>query len=347
MTLKSFALATTAAAIIATPALARDDVQVMGSSTVLPYAQIVVENFQREYPNYKVTLQGGGSSAGLKAFCEGLGEQTIDVANASRGIKDSEVTACGGNGVESITEVRIGYDGIVFASDVNGPAFALEPKDVYLALAAEPVVDGKVVKNPYAKLSDVNSAFPAWDIKFFIPGEKHGTREVLETKVLEEGCKAVGAFDAYMNDLGLDKKAAEKKCYEVRKDGASVDIDGDYTETLQRLDADKESIGVFGLAFYEANTDKLRVATMSGVKPTAAAVASGTYPVSRPLFFYVKNAHLPVIPGMAEYVTFFVSDDMIGPGGPLEAYGLVPAPESERDEVRAAVEAAVMAARTN
>ncbi len=342
MNFKSFALATTAAAIIATPALARDDVQVMGSSTVLPYAQIVVENFQKEYPEYKVTLQGGGSSAGLKAFCEGLGEQTIDVANASRAIKDSEVTACADQGVDSITEVRIGYDGIVFASDVDGPAFALEPADVYKALAKEPFYDGEFYEsNPNKTLADVNSAFPAWDIKFFIPGEKHGTREVFEEKVVEAGCEATGALDYYINELGLDKKAAGKKCYDLRQDGASVDIDGDYTETLQRLDANDKSIGVFGLAFYEANTDKLRVATVSGVKPTAEAVASGEYPVSRPLFFYVKNAHLPVIPGMKEYVQFFVSDDMIGPGGPLEAYGLVPAPESERDDVRATVAAAV------
>ncbi|MEO1607723.1 MAG: substrate-binding domain-containing protein, partial [Pseudomonadota bacterium] len=163
-----------------------------------------------------------------------VGANTIDVANASRKIRDSEVTACGEAGVTDIIEISFGYDGIVFATDVNGPAFALEPKDVYLALAAQIPVDGKMVDNPNTKWSDVNSNFPDWDIVAYIPGEKHGTREVFEDKVLEAGCEAVGAKDILMEG-GLDKKAAGKACIAVRKDGGTVDIDGDYTETLGRL----------------------------------------------------------------------------------------------------------------
>lgn len=336
MNCKSFAIAAAASVAMIASAQARDEIQIKGSSTVLPYAQIVAENFQKEFPNFKASVAGGGSSGGLKEFCGGIGPSTIDIANASRKIKDSEIAACADAGVTEIVEVQFGYDGIVFASDVNGPAFALEPKDVFLALGESVNVSGKLVPNPNETLDQVNGSFPKWDVKMWIPGEKHGTREVFEKKVLLAGCKETGAFDLY-KESGLDKKGASKACYRVRKDGASVDIDGDYTETLQRLEQNKESIGVFGLAFYENNTDKLRVATMSGVSPSVDTVATGEYPVSRPLFFYVKKQHLGVIPGLQEYVDFFVSDDMVGPGGPLAEYGLVPAPDGEREELRANV----------
>ncbi|MCP5431758.1 MAG: substrate-binding domain-containing protein [Alphaproteobacteria bacterium] len=326
-------MAGAAMAVLASPAVARE-IKVKGSSTVLPYAEIVAENFQKS-TQYKVTVEGGGSSAGLKDFCLGLGEDKIDIANASRQIKKAEVETCAKNGVSDIIEVQFGYDGIVFASDVKGPAIALEPKDVFLAIAETVAYNGVPVPNEAKTLKDVNAAFPAWPIKFFIPGEKHGTREVFEEKVVIPGCKASGTLEAYVK-AGKDEKAAEAACKKFNKDFA-VDIDGDYTETLARLDSNKKSIGVFGLAFYESNTDKLRVATVSGVTPTGATVASGEYPVSRPLFFYIKKAHLPVIPGLKEYAEFFVSEDMIGPGGPLETKGLVPAPDAEREAVRATV----------
>ena len=320
-----------------TAAQARDQVQVAGSSTVLPYATIVAEAFGENYPDFKTPIvESGGSSAGLKEFCKGTGPETIDVANASRKIKDSEITKCGENGVTEIVEVKIGYDGIVFASDINGADFAFEPIHWFNALAPKIVVDGKLVDNTNTKWSDIDASFPDWEIAAYIPGEKHGTREVFEVKVLEAGCKAAGAHELLMAS-GLDKKAASKECYKVRKDGKSVDIDGDYTETLARIDSNKTGIGVFGLAFYENNTDKLKVATMSGISPNAAVIADGTYPVSRPLFFYVKKAHLGVIPGLKEYVDFFMSDDMTGEGSPTADYGLVPAPAAEREEIQGAI----------
>ena len=196
------------------------------------------------------------------------------------------------------------------------------------------VVDGKLVDNPYKKWNEVNAAFPDWDIAAYIPGEKHGTREVFETKLLEEGCKASGDLDARVAG-GMAEKDAVKDCYAVRKDGAAVDIDGDYSETLARIDANKTGVGVFGLAFYENNADKLKVATVGGVVPSTESIASGEYPVSRPLFFYVKKAHLGVVPGLKEYVEFFTSDAMIGPDSPLAEYGLVAAPDAEREAVRA------------
>ena len=218
-------------------------------------------------------------------------------------------------------EVRIGYDGIVFASDINGPKFAFTPADWFNALAAEVLKDGTLVANPNKSWSDVNPVFPAQNIIAYIPGTKHGTREVFDVKVIEAGCKDAGAEEAFKT-AGKDDG-----CMTLRTDGASVDIDGDYTETLSRIDANRNAIGVFGLSFYQNNTDKLNVATMSGIVPSTETIASGKYPVSRPLYFYVKNAHLGVIPGLQEYIDFFVSDDMAGPNGPLAAYGLVSDPE--------------------
>ncbi len=316
------------------PAFARDQVQVAGSSTVLPYAKIVAENFGETFSQFKTPIiESGGSSAGLKEFCKGVGANTIDVANSSRQIKDSEVEACKANGVTEIQEVQIGYDGIVFATDINGPDFEIQPVDIYKALAAQVSVDGKLVPNPYKKWNEVNPAFPDWDIATYIPGEKHGTREVFETKLLEVGCEAAGDLEIRIAS-GMDKKAATTDCFAVRKDGAAVDIDGDYTETLARVDSNKNGVGVFGLAFYENNADKLKVATVDGIVPSTETIATGEYPVSRPLYFYVKKAHLGVIPGLKEYVEYFTSDSMIGPDSPLSEYGLVAAPDEEREAIR-------------
>ena len=308
-------------------AVARDNVQIAGSSTVLPYASIVAEAFGENFDYPTPVVESGGSSAGLKRFCEGVGENTIDIANASRAIKDKEITACAEAGVTDIIQVRIGYDGIVFASQKDGPAYnAFEPADLFNALAPKVVVDGALVDNPYTKWNEFNPALPDSEILAFIPGTKHGTREVFEEKVIAAGCEATGAMDA-MVASGMSEDDAEDACLAVRTDGRSVDIDGDYTETLARIDANANAIGVFGLAFYENNTDKLKVATMSGVMPSTESIAAGEYPVSRPLFFYIKKAHIGVIPGLKEYAEFFVSDEVAGPDGPLAQYGLVSDPE--------------------
>ncbi|WP_150524375.1 substrate-binding domain-containing protein [Roseibium sediminis] len=318
-------------------AQARDQVQIAGSSTVLPYASIVAEAFGENTDFPTPVVESGGSSAGLKKFCAGVGENTIDVANASRKIKDKEIATCAENGVKDIIEVRIGYDGIVFASDINGTSFQFTPADWYRALSDQIVVDGKLVANPNKTWADVNPEFPAQPLAAFIPGTKHGTREVFEEKVILAGCEASGDFDVIKAANGDDKKAAEKACMALRTDGVSVDIDGDYTETLARIDSNKNGIGVFGLAFYEGNTDKLQVATMSGVTPSTETIASGEYPVSRPLYFYIKKAHIGVIPGLKEYAQFFVSDEIAGSEGPLAQYGLVSDPALA--DVQAAVEA--------
>ena len=252
---------------------------------------------------------------------------TIDIANSSSRIKQSDIDVCAENGVNDIQEVRIGYDGIVFASDIAGPSFKFTPADWFNALAEKVVKNGELVANTNKKWSDVRDGLPDQEILAFIPGTKHGTREVFDKKVLEAGCSSTGAMDIYKEANGGDKKKAGKACHALRTDGISIDIDGDYTETLARVDANKNGIGVFGLSFYQNNTDKLQVATMNDVIPSVETIASGEYPVSRPLFFYVKNAHLDVIPGMQDFIEFFVSDEMAGPDGPLAEYGLVSDPE--------------------
>ncbi len=326
-------------AVCATAAMARDQVQVAGSSTVLPYASIVAEAFGENFDFPTPVVESGGSSAGLKRFCEGVGENTVDIANSSRAIKSSEVEVCAANGVTDIIEVRIGYDGIVFASDINGSSFAFTPEDWYKALSEQVVVDGALVANPYKTWNEVNANFPDQPIQAYIPGTKHGTREVFEEKVILAGCENTGDIEAYAAANGGDMKAAEKACISLRTDGTSVDIDGDYTETLARIESNKDGLGVFGLAFYENNTDKLQVATMGGVEPTVASISSGDYPVSRPLFFYVKKAHIGVIPGLKEFAEFFVADEIAGPSGPLAEYGLVSDPELEAVQQTVADEA--------
>ena len=315
------------AALSATTAVARDQVQIAGSSTVLPYASIVAELFGDNTDFPIPVVESGGSSAGLKRFCEGVGENTIDIANASRAIREKEIAACAANGVTDIIEVRIGYDGIVFASQQSGPAFtAFEPADIFNAIGAKVLKDGAIVDNTFNSWSEFNADLPDTEIAMFIPGTKHGTREVFEDKVLLKGCEDTGAMKAMM-DGGMSEDDAEDACLDVRQDGKSVDIDGDYTETLARLDANTSGIGVFGLSFYENNTDKLKVATMGGVSPSTETIASGEYPVSRPLFFYMKKAHIGVIPGLKLFAQFFVADELAGPDGPLANYGLVSDPE--------------------
>jgi phosphate transport system substrate-binding protein len=298
-------------AISASSVYARDQIQVTGSSTVLPYATIVAEAFGENFDFPSPVVEGGGSGAGRKKLCEGVGENTVDIANSSSKMKDEEWAKCEA-AIGAISEIHIGYDGIVFASNIDQLNIDdLTPAQLYNALH----------ESSTAKLwSDVDSTLPNIEILAYIPGTKHGTREVFDVKVMEAGCKTA---------LGVEKLDDDQKkaCVKVRTDGAAIDIDGDYTETLARLDANKTALGVFGLSFYQNNTDKLEVSTVSGVAPSVETISSGDYPISRPLYFYVKNAHIGVIPGLKEYVQFFISDEMAGPDSPLAQYGLVPDPE--------------------
>lgn len=304
-------------------AQSRDTIQIAGSSTVLPFASIVAEEFGNAFPDFKAPVVGsGGTGGGLKQFCQGVGDTTLDIANASRPIKGEELETCKTNGVAKVQEVKIGYDGIVFASNASQAEFKLEPVHVYKAIAKDVAIDGKLVPNPYKRWNEIDASLPDQEINVAIPGSNHGTREVFQEKLVTPGCKAGGLPE-------LDKEALAKACETFRQD-VVVEISGDYTETLARLKANPSTIGVFGLSFYEQNKDSLKVASVSGVMPSLETITSGEYPVSRPLYLYVKGEHVGVVPGLPDFVEFFLSDGMAGEGGTLEAAGLIPQPDAER-----------------
>ena len=307
-----------AVTLTATAVAARDYVHIAGSSTVLPYATIVAEAFGDNFDFPTPVVESGGSGAGRKKLCQGVGSNTIDIANSSSLMKPDEAERCAA--VIDFEKVQIGYDGIVFASRLETKGFEnLTPAQIYLAVSD---------KSNATNWQDVDPSFPDRPIKVFLPGTKHGTREVFDKKVMVSGCKAVGSYDVFKADLG-DKKKAERECMKVRTDGLSVDIDGDYTETLASLSTNPVGIGVFGLSFLLNNTDTIYAATINGVEASTETIASGEYPISRPLQFYVKMNHIDQIPGLREYIEFFVSDEIAGPDGPLADYGLVSDPELE------------------
>ncbi|RUO28104.1 phosphonate ABC transporter substrate-binding protein [Aliidiomarina sedimenti] len=332
MNMKRFATlaCATAASLVVFSASAqqRDVIQIAGSSTVLPFSSIAAEEFGNNFTRYRTPVVGsGGSGGGLRQFCQGVGANTIDIANSSRAIRPNELENCKSNGVEEVIEVKIGYDGIVFASRAGGGRFELEPEHVFLAQARRVPQDGEMVMNPYSSWAEIDSSLPDQEIVLAIPGSNHGTREVYEEKVIMEGCMKFEQIQA------LDSDAQDDACLAMRTDGRVVEIAGDYTETLARLESNRNTVGVFGLSFYESNRDRLQVATVSGVTPSIDNIIAGDYPVSRPLYFYIKGAHIGVIPGLQEFAQFFVSDMTSGFGSILESAGLIPLSDEERDQV--------------
>lgn len=334
-----FSKTTVAAAVataVSTTAAFADPIHVKGSSTVFPFAMMSADAFTEnhdgfDYPN----VESGGSSAGLKAFCQGVGADSVDIATASRKIKAKEIKACADSGVTDIIEVVIGFDGLVFAGDKKGPDYSFTPADWYAALGARVLIDGALVENTAMQWDEVNANLPAHAIRTFIPAAKHGTREVFDQKMLIKGCKATGAYDAFLAENGGDAKAASKSCMVIRSDKAVTELEVFGSETVDMIRGTKGSIGLLGLAFYEANNSDLKAATINDVYPSADSIATGEYPVSRPLYMYIKKANIGVTPGIKEYVQTILSDEMTGPGGFLTLFGLVSNPEV--DAVRATV----------
>lgn len=309
-------LAVSALAIGAASAQSRQNIQIAGSSTVLPFSSIVAEEFGAAFPEFQTpVVASGGTGGGMRQFCEGVGPQTIDIANASRAMRAAELEVCHTNGVTDVREIMFGFDGIVFATRTTAATFALEPRHVFTAISAS-LPEG--TDRP-TNWSQVDPAFASQRILLAIPGSNHGTREVFEEKVVIPGCRAV-----------LGAETPNDVCLNLRQDNV-IEIVGDYTETLARLNSDADAMGVFGLSFYDQNRDTLQVATMNGVTPSLDTIADGSYPVSRPLFFYVKGAHIGVVPGLEEFTEFFMSEAVNGLGGPLEAAGMIPAPREQID----------------
>lgn len=317
-------LVMTSALAVSMPVMARDTIQIAGSSTILPFSSIAAEEFGHAFSQYRTPVVGsGGTGGGLRQFCQGLGMNTLDIASASRPIKDSEIQACNERNVKQILEVRLGYDGIVFASRADQAGFALSAEQVFAASAAQVVRDGKPINNPYTNWSQIDPALPDQDIVLVIPAANHGTREVFEETLLKRGCQTAG----------IPQGSEASFCTQVRNDGRVIEVAGDYTETLTRLQVQPEALGVFGLNFYEQNRDRLQVASIDGVVPSLDSVGDGSYPVSRPLFFYVKGEHLNAVPGLADFVEYFLADSVSGYGSPLEEAGLIPLSDDERSEI--------------
>ena len=314
-----------AASTASSSASNRSNLQIAGSSTVLPFASIVAEDFGNNFPQFKTPVVGsGGSGGGLRQFCQGTGGNTIDIANSSRKIGADEIANCKTSGVNKIHEIMFGYDGIVFASDSKGAAFALTPKTIFLAGAAKIPQDGKIIDNPYSTWAQIDASLPDQPITLVIPGSNHGTREVYEEKVHAAGCKEFAEVKA------MAKDAQKEFCSAIRRDGKVVEIAGDYTESLARLKAQPAAVGAFGLSFYEQNRDRLQVATVNAVVPSVTTILDGSYPVSRPLYFYVKGEHIGVVAGLAEYTEYFLNPRVSGNNSPLQKAGLIPLPDDIR-----------------
>lgn len=313
---------------------ARDHINIVGSSTVYPFSTVVVEQFGKTTRFKTPVVESTGSGGGLKLFCAGLGVEYPDITNSSRRIKESEVKMCAENNVKEIVEVKIGYDGIVVANSVAQRQVSLTRKQIFQALAKEvpdPAGGERLVSNPYARWSDIDESLPASRIEVLGPPPTSGTRDAFVELAMEGGCKQFPWIKA-MEDT--DKNAYKALCHTIREDGAYVEAGENDNLIVQKLEANPNALGVFGFSFMDQNIDKVQGSLVDGHEPTFEAIASGDYPVSRPLYFYVKKAHVGVIPGIEELVAEFTSDRAWGDEGYLSDKGLIPLPAGEREQMQ-------------
>ncbi|MBB3189293.1 substrate-binding domain-containing protein [Halomonas cerina] len=302
-------------------AQARDQIRIVGSSTVYPFASYVTEEFGAvtDYPT--PVIESTGSGGGIRLFCNGVGEGTPDISNASRRIKLTELERCQENGVTDVTEVKIGSDGIVFAQSSQNEALDLTLEQLFLAVAAQVPVDGELVDNPYEEWSDIDSALPDREISIYGPPSTSGTRDAFEELVMESVSEEMEAYGG-------------EGYTEIRADGAYIDAGENDNLIVQRLTEDTDAFGIFGYSFLVENPNALVASSIDGVEPEAEAISAGDYPIARSLFFYVKNQHAEDVPPLYDYVDMFVSETMIGEGGYLTDLGLIPLPEAEREQTR-------------
>jgi phosphate transport system substrate-binding protein len=334
------AVAAVAAAGMAGSAAARDQIQIVGSSTVFPYTQAVAEQFgsTTEFPS--PVVESTGSGGGMKIFCQGIGESYPDITGASRAMKPSEWKLCNENGVTDITEVLVGFDGISLARSRDADAeLELTETQIYLALAKEVPVDGEMTANPYTFWSEIDDSLPETEILIYGPPPTSGTRDAFVELAMVDGCMELEAIEAKGEDW------AEDNCGIMRTDGHFVEAGENDNLIVQRLEADPTAMGIFGYSFLFENEDKLRGVPVNGTAPNMETIGDGSYDIARPLFFYIKNAHRGVIPGLEEFVAEYVSDDAMGPGGYLAERGLVVLGEERFEQVQdAALNAKSMSA---
>jgi phosphate transport system substrate-binding protein len=305
----------------------RDYISIVGSSTVYPFATVVAEQFGRHTKFKTPKIESTGTGGGLKLFCNGVGVEHPDISNASRRITQSEIDNCAKNGVKDIVEVKIGYDGITVANSKSSPRFDLTQRDLYLALAKnvpDPAGAQKLVPNPYKTWSQVNSKLPAFEIAVWGPPPTSGTRDAFVELVMEPGCKAFPWVAA------LEQGAFLKACHTLREDGGYIEAGENDNLIVQKLESSPKNLGIFGYSFLEQNEDKVQGSLIDGIAPEFESIAGGKYPISRPLFFYVKKAHVGVIPGIREYLAEFTSEGALGEYGYLSDKGLIPLSEKDR-----------------
>lgn len=320
--LATVALAGSVAALSA-PAMARDTISIVGSSTVYPFATVVAERFgaNTDFPTPK--LESTGSGGGLKLFCQGVGTQHPDITNASRRMKPSEFDLCQSNGVKDITEFRIGSDGIVIASSKEAENLEVTLEQLFLALGKEvpnPKNENELIANPYKNWSDIDSSLPNKPIRVMGPPPTSGTRDSFNELALQGGCEDLPAV------ANMSEDDMEGVCQSIREDGAFIEAGENDNLIVQKLIGDTGMYGVFGYSFLEENADRLQAATLNGKVPTAEAIAADDYPVARSLFFYVKKAHVGVVPGIQEYAQEFTGMGAMGSNGYLKSVGLIVPP---------------------
>ncbi|MBI4776295.1 MAG: PstS family phosphate ABC transporter substrate-binding protein [Deltaproteobacteria bacterium] len=325
-------------AAVASAQSSRDHIGIVGSSTVYPFATVVAEQFGKMTKFRTPKIESTGSGGGLKLFCDGIGVQHPDIANASRRIKKSECEKCAENGVKEIVEVKIGYDGIVLANSKKAAPMNITRKEIFLALAKEvPDPDGgeKAIANPYQTWNQINRNLPDHKIEVMGPPPTSGTRDAFVELAMEEGAKEFGWIKALEKE---DKKTFKSIAHTIREDGAYIEAGENDNLIVQKLGANSNANGIFGFSFLDQNTDAIQGAHVDGVVPTFENISSGAYPLSRPLFFYVKKAHAGAIPGIMEYIDEFTSEKAWGPEGYLADKGMIPMPEAERAKYRQAAE---------
>jgi phosphate transport system substrate-binding protein len=310
---------------VATPAMARDRIQITGSSTVFPFTTAVAERFGQKTGKTPI-VESTGTGGGMKLFCSGVGVQTPDVTNASRRITKAEFEDCGKNGVQPI-EIKMGFDGIVVANSKSAPPLSLTLEQLYLAMAAEvPNAQGQLVPNPNRNWSDIAPNLPNKKIEVLGPPPTSGTRDSFNELGLLEGCKVA--------QQRTGAKIDNRKCMQVRADGAFVEAGENDNIIVQKLVANPLSYGVFGFSFLEENQDKIHGAKINDLEPSVEAIQSGKYSMARSMFVYVKKNHIGVVPGLAEFVAEYVSEASFGDDGYLEKKGLVPLPKADREAIR-------------
>lgn len=315
----------------------RDYISIVGSSTVYPFTTTVAEQFGKGGKFKTPKVESSGTGGGIKLFCDGVGAQYPDIVNASRAIKPSEVDACTKAGVKEVIEVKIGYDGITVANAKKSPLFKLSRRDLYLALAKtvpDPDNTQSLIANPYKTWNQINKSLPADKIEVLGPPPTSGTRDAFVELVMDAGCATFANIKALKD---TDEARFKKVCQSVREDGAYIEAGENDNLIVQKLGANPKTLGVFGYSFLEANISQIQGATIDGVAPTFENISSGRYSVSRPLYFYVKKAHIGVIPGINEFLAEYVSPRSMGADGYLAGKGLVPLPAPELAKVRKTV----------